>query len=125
MASEYALLSFQPSTIEADRATMIGKKAYFYTTYAYALAAVDDDDPTVATGIVTLMKVNLQTGKVAATDYAYDPYVDITDKSVAVDENGNINVAFATAADRYMVFPDAANTQPFFIPAERLVDASV
>jgi len=125
MAGEFALLSFEPSNVEADRATSMGKKAFFFDTYAHALAAVDDSDPTDATGIVTLKKVNLLTGKVADDDFATDPYVDVTDKSVEIDENGVINVAFASAADRYMILPDSANTQPFFIQAERLVDAAV
>jgi len=123
MANEYALLGFDVGRIEADRGSTFNKKAYFFTSYAYAIAALDDgDDISDATGIVTLKRVDLTTGIVAADDYAYDPYVVIASKYVKVDENATINVAFAAAADMYMILPDAAGgVQPIFIPSEMLV----
>jgi len=108
-----AVLILNSSRIEADHATAIGKKAFFFNTFANALAAVDDADPAVATGIQSIKSVNRLTNAVGA---------DISDKFIEIDLNGDIVVSLDNGADKWMVIPQSGKgNQPTFIPVEMLV----
>ena len=107
-----AVLILNASRIEADPATSIGKKAYFFDTFANALAAVDDSDPSTATGIKTIKSVNRLTNAVGAAIAA--GYIEI-------DLNGDIVVSLDDGSDSWMVIPQSGKgNQPTFIPVEML-----
>jgi hypothetical protein len=111
------------SRVEADPASAIGKKAYFFDTYAHALAAIDDDDPGDATGVYTVYGYDrVSTGKTTDTDL--DPYFSSTDKYAKVDPNGEVICTFSESAafDSYMIIPSSGKgIQPVFIPQEMLI----
>lgn len=111
MADKVLILNV--SRIEADHATAIGKKAFFFNSFANALAAVDDDDPAVATGIQAIKAVGRLDNSVGAA---------IAAKFVEIDLNGDIVVSLDDGADKWMVIPQSGKgNQPTFIPVELLV----
>ena len=97
---------------EADGASMYGKKAYFFDSFANALAALDDADPGTSTGVQTLKAVDRLDNSIGAA---------ITGKYATVDEFGEIVVSMDNAADKYMIIPNSGRAvDPLFIPAEKL-----
>ena len=107
-----AVLIMNVSRIEADPASAIGAKAYFFSSFAYALAAVDDSNPAAATGLVAIKAVNRLTNAVGSA---------IAAGYTTVDLNGDIVVSLDNAADKWMVIPQSGKgNQPTFIPVEML-----
>lgn len=109
------VLRVNVANAESLAAGTFKKQAYFFDTFANALAALDDGvtDIETASGIQTPKVVDRLTNVIGAAQSV---------KGVEIDENGDVVTSLDNAADKYMIIPfSGLGVDPKFIPLEHIV----